>query len=1029
MQQTIIGRFRSATLARRIICATIIVMFGGLVTAPAVAGVRQEYKTWQVNVTVTENVAGHLAKVLEKTRRVLKKALVKTVGKAGKPDWIEIKNLHHTIETLDKQVSDRFNHIEMHLKRSHLPDVILQRQTDAVTKYRKHIDALLDALEVAESADNAAAAHAALEKVSTMLTGAKFKASPQPFDPGKLPFGVPKNEARKPQITSKALKAELTSSSSQTTTLAAATMANYAANDPENPAYLTATPDIQLTDAIEAKAAALNHDPVKIYNWVHNNIEYIPSYGSIQGADQTLKTLRGNDFDTASLLIALLRASNIPARYVYGTVTIPIDKVMNWVGGVTAPQAALQLLGQGGIPNIGLAQGGVIKSVRLEHVWVEAWLDFYPSRGARNIKGDSWTPLDASFKQYTYKSGMDFQGQVPFDGHAFAQHLTDTATIDKEEGWIQGIDQTYIQSQINTYQQQVKDFIDSQNPDATVSDVLGAKTIIKRSASTLAASLPYHLVAVGNRLASLPDNLRWKFTYKLVDRYGSELMSYTVATPALAGKAFALSFKPATEADVETIGSYLPNVPPGDTLDPSDLPDSLPGYPIHLTPEISLNGQTVKSQGSYAMGTELHAQEGYWSPTHGWQLKSNTLTVGEYQAIGLDLQGVAPERLTNLKTQLVTTQDKLDANDLAGLTGHDLTGAILQAGVLSYFAVNDAQDRLASRAAGLVQYREPSYGTFKTIAQTVYSFGVPHSVSFPGVNMDINWYLTSAAAKDGNTQKRTHYYLATGPRISAFEHIIPEQLFSMPDQPVKGVSAIKALAIAASQGQRIYAIDADNINVALPQLKINKDIEVEIRSAVNAGQQATVSQNAVSYAGWHGTGYVILDPATGAGAYKISGGANGGSSIGSPGDLLDIFGDLLLIAGSGQTIASFFAKAGIQINKFKFGDYKTAFKDAGRLVAAVSAILAVTEITAETGSLWKGLAAGAIDLTLTLIAGYIGTLLFGALSALAIFSPVIVGIVIAITIGVIMAILERILFERLFSVTLAIFAPRKFQYA
>ena len=124
----------------------------------------------------------------------------------------------------------------------------------------------------------------------------------------------------------------------------------------------------------------LNDDPVAIYNWVRNNIEYIPSYGSIQGADYTLQHRKGNAFDTASLLIALFRASNIPARYAYGTVQVPVDKVMNWVGGVDVPEAAQQLLGQGGIPNVALINGGRITHIEMEHVWVEAWVDYFPSR-------------------------------------------------------------------------------------------------------------------------------------------------------------------------------------------------------------------------------------------------------------------------------------------------------------------------------------------------------------------------------------------------------------------------------------------------------------------------------------------------------------------------------------------------------------------------------------------------------------------------------------------------------------------------
>jgi transglutaminase-like putative cysteine protease len=114
-----------------------------------------------------------------------------------------------------------------------------------------------------------------------------------------------------------------------------------------NDADLLPTEDVQITEEIKALAEQLEHHPVKIFNWVRNNIEYLPTYGSIQGSQMTLDNQRGNAFDTASLLIALLRASNIPARYAYGTVQIPIEKVMNWVGGVESEIAALELMLQG----------------------------------------------------------------------------------------------------------------------------------------------------------------------------------------------------------------------------------------------------------------------------------------------------------------------------------------------------------------------------------------------------------------------------------------------------------------------------------------------------------------------------------------------------------------------------------------------------------------------------------------------------------------------------------------------------------
>ena len=117
-------------------------------------------------------------------------------------------------------------------------------------------------------------------------------------------------------------------------------------------ADLQANEDVSISPEIQALAKELNHNPARIYKWVYDNIEYVPTYGSIQGAAYTLETKRGNAFDTSSLLIALLRTSKIPARYVYGTIEVPSKVVTDWVGGVNTADAAQNLMGQGGIPNI-----------------------------------------------------------------------------------------------------------------------------------------------------------------------------------------------------------------------------------------------------------------------------------------------------------------------------------------------------------------------------------------------------------------------------------------------------------------------------------------------------------------------------------------------------------------------------------------------------------------------------------------------------------------------------------------------------
>jgi len=53
--------------------------------------------------------------------------------------------------------------------------------------------------------------------------------------------------------------------------------------------------------------------------------------------------------------------------------------------------------------------------------------------------------------------------------------------------------------------------------------------------------------------------------------------------------------------------------------------------------------------------------------------------------------------------------------------------------------------------------------------------------------------------------------------------------------------------------------------------------ETEILQAVSTGKEVVAHTDPVSVPGYTGAGYIILDPVTGEGAYRISGGKNGGA--------------------------------------------------------------------------------------------------------------------------------------------------------
>jgi len=177
-------------------------------------------------------------------------------------------------------------------------------------------------------------------------------------------------------------------------------------------------------------------------------------------------------------------------------------------------------------------------------------------------------------------------------------------------------------------------------------------------------------------------------------------------------------------------------------------------------------------------------------------------------------------------------------------------------------------------------YRLPSFGTFSTNLNPVYSFGVPRQVEMSGIMVDMDVVNQSVWTKDNDAQLVKTVVQQIGMQTSAWEHKIPEMLFSSEEYPGEAVSAVKALGVAAAEGQRIYQITKDNVDAVLPTLNIGFKIKREIKDSVAVGKVATVSQNNITVGSWTGVGYIIADADTGAGAYRISGGSNGAHYMG-----------------------------------------------------------------------------------------------------------------------------------------------------
>ena len=98
-------------------------------------------------------------------------------------------------------------------------------------------------------------------------------------------------------------------------------------SSPFNENSLRTEDETALSDEIKALADKLK-TPLQVYLYLKNHVNYEAYSGSRKGAVATFDSNGGNDVDQASLLIAMLRYLNYPARYVSGTIFITSDQAL-----------------------------------------------------------------------------------------------------------------------------------------------------------------------------------------------------------------------------------------------------------------------------------------------------------------------------------------------------------------------------------------------------------------------------------------------------------------------------------------------------------------------------------------------------------------------------------------------------------------------------------------------------------------------------------------------------------------------------
>lgn len=624
------------------------------------------------------------------------------------------------------------------------------------------------------------------------------------------------------------------------------------------------TVEIQFADEIRSLAASLGHDPVRMYEYVRNTIDFEPYYGSRKGATETLLEGSGNDIDTASLLIALYRVSDIPARYVSGVVEVPIERAMNWVG-VETPEAAAKLFSAGGTPAKLLISGGHPKALQIEHTWAEVYVDYedYRGAGAGTSGRRVWVALDGSFKSYEELPRIEVDTSVAArQNRAYASVLASAFAVD-ERGFV-SIDYHAVAAATVTLTAETSAALAAVPEARNTSHPIGQRLATRVQTGVLPGALSLSAISVTHEWTAVPDSLVTVLHLSVQTESGEVVLSADRPLPQIGEGKIILGFSPASSVD-QSIRSAYASI------------EDVPAYLVSTRAELLMDSEALSGIVAVPLGEEIIFNVTTSLCGIESRLCASPLTAGGMYAVGLDLGRVSAARMNESAAGFTGPLNQFaEGVTPSDVTAAGLVGGALHAAALAYFFQVDGIQNLLAHAQGVRRFRHTSALVTGTSMEAVACLGAPVSVRCPGLLFDVGSDASASVARaDQSDSVLMAHHLASGAVASSVEGWLWHALFGSTSQ---GASAFAAIESCLRAGKPLVAVDKSNIAHALSGMDLPAGVAREVNDEVAAGLTVTLPTTHVSSRGWSGMGWVATDPATGDSGWMLSGGLSGGES-------------------------------------------------------------------------------------------------------------------------------------------------------
>ena len=519
--------------------------------------------------------------------------------------------------------------------------------------------------------------------------------------------------------------------------------------------------------------------PLEIYQYLVNTIQYQPYYGAMKGPLAVLQTAAGNDWDTDSLLVALLSfvsqqmtgGDGITMNYVLGQIQVPIQQAEAYVGAkdATAAENILQFAGQSPVEVI---SGGQPIAMQFDHTWLQVQIT--TSTGTVTTDLDpSWKFLDFQPGTASLPSGTDLlTSLVPY---------SDFSTV--------YLSTPQTESAAEFYEGQAEQYLKTSDPTETVADVAYTGPIQPQVFSAPLPALPYHVVSQNVGGQSVPAG-----TNGVTDEVEITLSNdNTSPYETLFDETFQVP---------EVVYTRLTINPNINVASGKALPQLLQSGDISATSSAAVSNPAT---------TSLTLTITYTSPLLGDDYsKQYPLFADQYACIALD---------ANQYSAAVVTQDRatVNAQEVAQGQGFNTDaefGGILQLAAATYYLDANQGEALIDGLTGAV----PDYSVVASGLTTSNSAVVPTAavdngqVQLPyqpeGLTIDLGdntWHALPIDSSDTQTINRMDLL---GDEASSMEGLVWEELTDY--QSISTVEAFQLANQASIPFKTIYASDVAN---------------------------------------------------------------------------------------------------------------------------------------------------------------------------------------------------------------------------